>query len=261
MRIFPSGCTATARTWPSAPAPGLKAVSGVPLVVSRAMKFQFVPLIEVKMPPTTILPSDCAKTAFTALFANAFVNPRSSEPSVSSRASRLRATPLTFVKRPPMTTLPSPCSETLRTAPLAPVPGLNEVSSEPSALTRATRLRDCPSTVVNSPPIRNRPLPWMAMEFTFVFGPGEVLNVESTVPAPASLSRMVSVAVDCAPSSAPVLATLNGIVPHPGGAPGFERARFSVRLPSTSWLSMMPRLVTATACPFANVTVAGKMFV
>ena len=71
-RIFPSACTARARTLPFAP--GLKLVSSEPSALSRPMWLRVVvpvppPPSVVKSPPTRIFPSACTATAQTPSFA------------------------------------------------------------------------------------------------------------------------------------------------------------------------------------------------
>ena len=65
-RIFPSGCTAKAKTLPFAP--GLKLVSSEPSALSRPMRLRVVvpvppPPSVVKLPPTRIFPSACTAKA------------------------------------------------------------------------------------------------------------------------------------------------------------------------------------------------------
>ena len=69
--IFPSGCIAKDCTLApiSKPVPVLvvKVVSLVPSGFNRTIPFTVVPLKVVKVPTTTILPSDCIATEFTVL--------------------------------------------------------------------------------------------------------------------------------------------------------------------------------------------------
>src|SRR6058998_2668425 len=64
-------------------------------------------------------------------------NARSTEPFAFNRATPFRGTPLTSVKSPTITTLPPATTRADQTVPLAPFPGLNVVSSEPSVFRRA----------------------------------------------------------------------------------------------------------------------------
>src|SRR5688500_16455503 len=80
---------------------------------------------------------------------------------------RLRVVAVTLEKVPPMITFPSACNVTLLTVLFEF--GLKSVSSVPSALNRATRLRvaDVPGfTVVKAPPKMILPSDWTTMLFT-----------------------------------------------------------------------------------------------
>ena len=74
------------------------------------------------------------------------------------------------VKMPPSSTLPSGCTAMLKTLLLAL--GLKSMSSVPSALSRAMRLRATPSTVVKEPPISTLPSGCKATLRTVPFASG-----------------------------------------------------------------------------------------
>ena len=131
-----------------------------------------------KAPPISTLPSACTAKLNTppgpplALGSK----PMSREPSAWSRAMRLRvvavAAPLGWrvVKVPPSSTLPSGCTAMLKTLLLAL--GLKSMSSVPSALSRAMRLRSTPSTVVKEPPSSTLPSGCKATLRTVPFASG-----------------------------------------------------------------------------------------
>ena len=79
------------------------------------------------------------------------------EPSGFSRAMPLSALPLTVVKSPLNRMRPLPSTPTDRTAPFAPVNGVNVASTLPSTFKRAIRLRGMPLSVVKSPATITRP--------------------------------------------------------------------------------------------------------
>src|SRR6476620_6439061 len=96
MTMAPLVCTPTAQTVPFAPVPGVKEVSRLPLLLSRARQFRRAPLYEEKFPPITGRPAE--------------------------------SNTIELMKFPPLVTR------------LIPLPGLNDVSSEPSTFTRAMPL-------------------------------------------------------------------------------------------------------------------------
>src|SRR5437773_1450479 len=58
MTILPSDCRAIELTPELIPVPGSKPLSRLPSALSRAILFRLVPLITVKLPPMSNLPSD-----------------------------------------------------------------------------------------------------------------------------------------------------------------------------------------------------------
>ena len=126
-----------------------------------------------KSPPITSRPSACNATEATDASGPVpapGTNVRaSSTPFVFKRATYERATPATCVKSPAMITLPTlaPVSNaSARTTAFGPVPGLKVVSSEPLALSRATRLTFVPLKAVKPPAITILPSGWIASAVT-----------------------------------------------------------------------------------------------
>src|SRR4051812_21082248 len=97
------------------------------------MKLRLVPPKELKSPATRTMPLVWRANAQTVPLApTAALNDTSTEPLALSRPRRWHSAPLIEVKAPP-TRILLPESMTIQlTAPLAPVPGLKEVSREPS---------------------------------------------------------------------------------------------------------------------------------
>ena len=111
------------------------------------------------------------------------LNVLSTEPSGFNRARWRLVTPLTIWKSPPMITLKSFCTATARTGPSGPAPGSKVVSSEPSKLSRAMKLRFVPLARVNRPPSTTRPLFCTTTELTKLFTPRPTLKFVSAEPS------------------------------------------------------------------------------
>ena len=163
MRNFSSqGCIVRADTKLLAPVPKLIVVSTEPSGLRRITRLAGNPLKEVKPPTSTSLPSVCTVTALTKSSKPLpGSNVTSTEPAVTPtptrRVMRLRATPLKVVNPPPTMILPAASTASALTNAAAPVPGLKLLSSVPSALSRANRLRATPLNVVKSPPTNTCP--------------------------------------------------------------------------------------------------------
>ncbi|CAB4731862.1 unannotated protein [freshwater metagenome] len=159
-KIFPSACITMVFTPASKPVPTavLNEESGVPSLPSRAIPTRLEPFSVVKVPPTTILPSDCTASALTnppAKPVPTFVlNEVSGVPSLPSRAIFLALFALSVVKTPPTTILPSDCRATALTVWSKPDPMLvaKVLSGTPAEDTRATRLCVTALRAVKMPP-------------------------------------------------------------------------------------------------------------
>src|SRR6266404_731106 len=111
------------------------------------------------------------------------------EPSEFRRAMLFRLRPPREVNSPAITSLPSGWRASAQTVPLGPfVPGLNEVSREPSELRRATRRRLVTSKEENSPAMKIFPSGWTAVAQTGASAPCPGLKEKSSEPSEFNLA-------------------------------------------------------------------------
>ena len=134
----------------------------------------------------TIFPAGSIRSDRTRAFGPvpSALKPVSIEPFGFNRAMPLSATPLTVVKSPLNRMRPLPSTPTERTAPFAPVIGVNVASTLPSRFNRAMRLRAMPLMVVKSPATITRPSAgWIATAYTGLSAPEPGSNDTSSEPS------------------------------------------------------------------------------
>ena len=108
IKMRPTASVAMPLTGPSAPEPGLNVASTEPSELSRAMKFRLTPLMVVKRPPSSTLPSFWMCNARTELSAPGLLTKlRSTVPSRFSRTMFPQVAAPMVLNEPPTTTLPA----------------------------------------------------------------------------------------------------------------------------------------------------------
>jgi len=139
--IFPSFCILHAKIELDAPVPTLNVGSKLPFVFNLAIRFIFVPLIEVKSPPIIIFPSFWIAIVFIELDApDPTLKVRFKLPSVFNLAIRFIVVPLIEVKSPPIIIFPSFWIEIVRI--LVVELALNVGSTLPFVFSLAMQLPD-----------------------------------------------------------------------------------------------------------------------
>ena len=184
-------------TYPNQP------VSSVPSGRISAIPACEMPPYEVKAPPSTAPPDGSGATARAAAppVPTPESKPLSSAPPAPNSARPPRFCPSAFEKAPAARMSPPARSATDSTGPSNPLPGSNEASSAPVAVSRAMRARGVPSYAVKAPPTTIRPSGWRASAVTAPLRPAPVgENAASRVPADAASSAPADAASPTAPA-------------------------------------------------------------